>query len=166
MLLEHRESERTQLIAQLADVLGVQLPPTPPPAYRPMTWSQIKEVAANGIEIGSHTCSHPRLSLATDDELVSEIAGSRRRLEDITGKSVTSFCYPFGQREDLDARARSAVAAAGYSHAVVAYHDERALQDLFAIRRFGVGTNRRQFRDAVTGIDIALSRLRPQSDSA
>jgi hypothetical protein len=44
--------------------------------------------------------------------LLDEVGGSRRWLEDVLGREVTSFCYPSGLH---DRRAARAAAAAGYT---------------------------------------------------
>jgi peptidoglycan/xylan/chitin deacetylase (PgdA/CDA1 family) len=69
------------------------------------------EIASLGIEVGSHTMTHPDLRAVDDDSLRWELVESKRRLEDLTGLPVPSFCYPFGYFDD---RACSAVGSAGY----------------------------------------------------
>ena len=61
-----------------------------------LDWPALREIAQAGIEIGSHTCTHPRLDQARTDQLEEEIAGSRCTLEDGVGVPVTTFAYPFG----------------------------------------------------------------------
>ncbi len=80
-----------------------------------MTVDQIRELADAGIEIGSHTLTHPHLTQVDDKQLNVEIADSKKRLEDIIGREVKSFSYPYG---DYDNRVVDAVRKAGYSNAV------------------------------------------------
>jgi peptidoglycan/xylan/chitin deacetylase (PgdA/CDA1 family) len=80
-----------------------------------MGWDELRELAAEGHEVGSHSLSHPILPLCNDLELGDEIAGSRRALEAALGTGVDSFCYPNGDHDD---RVAAAVAAAGYRYAV------------------------------------------------
>lgn len=80
-----------------------------------MSAEQVREMAESGIEIGSHTMTHPRLTLISDDQLRQEMVDSKAKLEDVIGKEVTSFSYPYG---DMDARVVEAAVAAGYSNAV------------------------------------------------
>jgi peptidoglycan/xylan/chitin deacetylase (PgdA/CDA1 family) len=163
--LSLRLPQRERFLSALADDLRVTVPTTPPPKFRPVTWPQVQEMAAHGIEIGSHTCSHAPLTLATDEELAREVVGSKRRLEEVTGRAVTSFGHPFGQRKDLNDRVRRAVVDAGYKNAVVAYHDARVTDDIFALRRFSVGDDPRGFREVVSGVEITLSQLRQRLTS-
>lgn len=79
-----------------------------------MSWRELALLAAAGWEIGSHTCSHPRLSLLDDAALARELAHSRACIERELGCSCTSLAYPFG---DWDDRVVRAAAQAGYGAA-------------------------------------------------
>jgi peptidoglycan/xylan/chitin deacetylase (PgdA/CDA1 family) len=86
------------------------------PRWDIMGADQVRQVAAAGQEVGSHTMSHVRLSGTDPATLIAEVAGSRAVLEDVLQAPVPSFCYPYG---DFDAAASRAVQAAGYDHACV-----------------------------------------------
>jgi peptidoglycan/xylan/chitin deacetylase (PgdA/CDA1 family) len=79
-----------------------------------MTRQQVRELAVCGVDFGSHTISHPRLTRLSVPEQEHEIAGSKRALEDLLGRPVRSFCYP---HMDHDERVRAAVREAGYASA-------------------------------------------------
>lgn len=76
-----------------------------------MAAADLRALAAAGMEVGSHTRTHPDLTRLDGPALEDEIAGSRRELEDLLGAAVTSFAYPFGR---FGAAAEGAVAGAGY----------------------------------------------------
>ncbi len=78
------------------------------------TAAEVRELAELGFEIGSHSMNHPRLTRLTDAELRAEIVDSKKALEDLLGRPVLSFSYPYG---DQDARVRQVVAEAGYATA-------------------------------------------------
>lgn len=103
-----------------------------------MTAAQAREMADAGFEIGSHTVNHPHLTLIPDDQLEQEIVDSKRALEDIIGKEVISFSYPYG---DLDERVTQAVIAAGYKYAVVTKLGVPASGGAFEIPRVNVRWN-------------------------
>lgn len=63
---------------------------------RHLTMEQIRTLSDCGHEIGSHTCSHAYLPYLEESALRRELGESRKRLEDITGKAVTSISFPFG----------------------------------------------------------------------
>jgi peptidoglycan/xylan/chitin deacetylase (PgdA/CDA1 family) len=80
-----------------------------------MSADHARELAEAGFEIGSHTLNHAHLPSLDDDQLRAEVADSRHKLEDLIGREVTSFSYPYG---DFDTRVLAAAASAGYRNAV------------------------------------------------
>lgn len=74
--------------------------------------SAIKEMSDYGIDIQSHTITHPKLDSLTYDEQLIELKESKKTLESITGKPVTSIAYPFGNFNDDTIKAAK---IAGYS---------------------------------------------------
>jgi peptidoglycan/xylan/chitin deacetylase (PgdA/CDA1 family) len=76
-----------------------------------MNAAQLRAVQDLGFTIGSHTVTHPHLAQADDARILAEARDSKAALEDILGKSVDHFCYPYGSH---DIRAVNAAAAAGY----------------------------------------------------
>lgn len=56
----------------------------------------IRELAALGMTIGSHSHEHLRLTLCSNDEARMQARLSRALLEDIVGKPVQDFAYPGG----------------------------------------------------------------------
>lgn len=77
----------------------------------PMAWAELAELAEQGWEIGSHTCSHPRLPLLDDRSLAAELRASREACESALKRRCTSLAYPYG---DHDARVAAAAGASGY----------------------------------------------------
>lgn len=72
---------------------------------------QLLELKAAGVCLGSHTGTHPRLTMIDAAAIEDEIQNSKHILEDLLGERVDYFAYPYGL---FDERAKSAVAAAGY----------------------------------------------------
>lgn len=75
----------------------------------------VKDLAADGMAIGSHSCTHRYLPGLLLDEVRSEVTDSRRIIEDVIGQEVRSFSYPMG---GWNAALRDTVRDAGYSTAV------------------------------------------------
>ena len=107
--------EKDRRIAAIAQDAGVTLPALPPADCGAITWEQAREMAAAGIEIGSHTVTHPILTQLDPAQLDYELRQSRSRLEHVLDREVALFCYPNG---DYNARVRGAVERAGYRIAV------------------------------------------------
>jgi len=79
-----------------------------------LTWDGLRSLAERGVEIGSHTRTHPNLRTLSDDELRDELRTSREEIEDELGRPCTSLAYPYGQ---FDERVRRATERAGYESA-------------------------------------------------
>ncbi|MFN0085101.1 MAG: polysaccharide deacetylase family protein [Blastocatellia bacterium] len=109
------EEAKESALDRLAVTLGVPLPQSPPEDLRSITWDQAREMDRNGVEIGSHTRTHPILTNINDEQLRRELHESRLRLEEVLGRRVEQFCYPNGDNDD---RVQREVARAGYRIAV------------------------------------------------
>jgi peptidoglycan/xylan/chitin deacetylase (PgdA/CDA1 family) len=90
------------------------------------------------VELGAHTVNHPPLDELDIEEIEHEVSDSKQALEQMIGRSVDTFAYPFGA---YDVRVRTAVIDAGFSSAAAV---KNALShpddDPWAIARFTVGT--------------------------
>lgn len=85
----------------------------------PMSWAQVREMAAAGLEMAAHTYTHPNLNFLSSRELDFEIRQSKMLLEDRLGRPVNGFAYPYGKpRSQFDRRAVELVQVAGYHYAV------------------------------------------------
>jgi peptidoglycan/xylan/chitin deacetylase (PgdA/CDA1 family) len=62
-----------------------------------MNHEQVRLWLAAGMEIGSHSRSHPRLETMDSAAAYDEIAASRDSLRTAFGASIDHFCYPFGR---------------------------------------------------------------------
>ena len=78
-------------------------------------WEELSGLAAAGWEIGSHTCSHPRLSRIDEAAIARELSESKRVCEAEIGAPCRSLAYPYS---DYDERTVGAALEAGYSFAV------------------------------------------------
>ncbi|MER9071594.1 polysaccharide deacetylase family protein [Mesorhizobium sp. M0904] len=106
--------EREKALERLARWAGTDA--SPRGRDRAMTHSELRQLAdTDGVSIGAHTCTHPSLPLLKRDELEREISGSRQQCEEITGRRVVGFAYPFG---DFDGSTANAVRSAGIDYAV------------------------------------------------
>lgn len=98
--------------------------------------SQLQELLDAGISLGSHTRTHPRLTELSDDSVMDEVRTSKQTLEDIIGKPVPYFAYPFGLYNQM---IRDAVEAAGYRAACSTRSGfNRSDVDRFTLRRIEI----------------------------
>lgn len=84
------------------------------PTLPNLTWDDIRQMAAWGHAIGSHTVSHADLGKITDDEALGELTDSRRELERQLDRPARWFAFPFGGRENFRPEQVSLVEKAGY----------------------------------------------------
>ena len=65
-----------------------------------LTWSDVRELHAEGTRFGSHTVSHPDLRSLGPDQIEYELGHSKEVLEEQLGVSIDAFSYPFGFPEE------------------------------------------------------------------
>jgi peptidoglycan/xylan/chitin deacetylase (PgdA/CDA1 family) len=83
--------------------------------HRCLTENELRELASGDlVEIGAHTLTHPVLAQLPPDQQQHEIGGSRRRLEALTGKTITSFAYPYGKKNHYTRHTVNTVRANGF----------------------------------------------------
>lgn len=64
-----------------------------------MSYNELKELQSHGWEIGSHGVTHRSLLRLNDEEITSELAESKKILEEQFGL-ITSYAYPYGDYSD------------------------------------------------------------------
>lgn len=107
----------------------------------PMSIGELRDAAAAGWEVGSHTRTHPWLPTIAGDELAHELVGSKRELEALLDLRIDTLAYPFGAHDDAVV---AATGAAGYTAAVTlpakvpAWPQHPGLHDLLTLPRIGV----------------------------
>lgn len=119
VLLEFKNREvedRTARIARLQETLDVD-----PGAEEPdllLTWDQIRDMAGQGITLGSHTMTHLSLARCAPERARWELTESRRLIEERVGTPVRLLAYPHGKPEDFDDRVAGFARDAGYGLAL------------------------------------------------
>jgi peptidoglycan/xylan/chitin deacetylase (PgdA/CDA1 family) len=83
-------------------------------------WDELRGLADAGWEVGSHTCSHPRLAeLASEEDIAAELTRSRAACEEHMQRPCRSIAYPYGS---YDERVVEAAGAAGYEFGLTLPH--------------------------------------------
>lgn len=77
-----------------------------------LNWNEVRAIAATGVDIGPHTCSHAILPLLSDEDKSIEVSGSVKELKERGLLTSQFFCFPSGQ---YDAASLEAVRQAGMS---------------------------------------------------
>lgn len=135
-----------------------------------LSWDEVKEMAADGVDIQSHSFSHPFLThrknttLSGDQYLEwlnRELTRSKERIEKETNQPVRFLAYPYG---DYDSRVAEAVAGAGYDGALTCdYGPVRKGSDPFRMRRVSVykDTSFTTFREHLGSRRLRIESVTP-----
>lgn len=83
----------------------------------PMSWNQLREMAASGMEIGSHSCSHTVLANEPLQNIRNELVRSRQRIEAEIGQPCHSLAYPVGGDSAISPQVVAEARNAGYQYA-------------------------------------------------
>jgi peptidoglycan/xylan/chitin deacetylase (PgdA/CDA1 family) len=99
-----------------------------------MTAAQLREMQANGMQIGSHTVNHEPLVTMGPEEIDFELRASRAALEKILGKPVCALAYPAGKvnKTVLDKAKKY------YEMAFLASVNPDQKQTIYTLQRYGV----------------------------
>ncbi|MEI7720096.1 MAG: polysaccharide deacetylase family protein [bacterium] len=90
-----------------------------------MTWEQIKEIDAAGMEIADHTVTHPYMQKLTPEGVQHEVLDGKKKLEAELGKPVVHFASPFGYTSpELVALLKDAGFETGRTGHMGAWHSE------------------------------------------
>ena len=98
----------------------------------PLTRDDILALAAYH-EVGSHTINHPHLTTIPKSQIKNEVEDSKSYLEDILGKKIRMFCYPYGEYNEAT---KTAVKDCGFLGArTIKFNGLKGIEDPY---EFGV----------------------------
>jgi peptidoglycan/xylan/chitin deacetylase (PgdA/CDA1 family) len=97
-----------------------------------LTSDQIKNLSDSGHVIAAHTWDHHMVTKYTGDDWNTQLIKPKQKLEDITGKSVAYFAYPFGL---WNKEAIPKVKESGYQMAFILSTKRDSIDPLYTIRR-------------------------------
>jgi peptidoglycan/xylan/chitin deacetylase (PgdA/CDA1 family) len=85
------------------------------PGGKLLSWEQIAEMDAAGMEFGGHTINHADLKQVGKEEALRQLQVSKSRMEEKLGHPTIAFAYPFGT---YNAEVIAQVRQVGYREAV------------------------------------------------
>ena len=63
----------------------------------PISWERVRELSrSDALSFEAHTVNHLALARLDDEAIASEMERCCNRIEEMTGRRVEHFCYPFG----------------------------------------------------------------------
>ena len=127
------------------------------PAAEIMSWDQIAELSAAGVQFGSHSRSHRRMTELTPEQVLDDANASKAELTQRLGVEIAGYCYPFGAANPAVV---DSIRRAGYRFAVRGLRGERpAHADPFQLPRIEVfGT------DGIESFVAKLPEPKPSSE--
>jgi peptidoglycan/xylan/chitin deacetylase (PgdA/CDA1 family) len=127
-----------EVMAHLSEVWS-----TPPGELSPLSWSQVAEMRAAGMSIGSHTWSHRNLAHLSAGEAEADLRRSREVLEQRLGERMRAIAYPWGKLgRHVNGETFRAARRAGFELGLISL--PRALHeadDPMRVARLGVGND-------------------------
>lgn len=101
-----------------------------------LDWEEVRTLCDEGVEIGSHSATHPALTGLSPAEVVREAARSRALLTRGLGRAVEAFAYPHG---DYNPAVLHLVGACGYVYGFTAKPEPAGVDDpLLALPRIEI----------------------------
>ncbi len=111
LLKGHDAEGIARILKQLESQLEVDLSRCMP---RMLTWPQVRELAAAGIEIGAHGISHTIMTRLDFSTACEELRLSKAAIESKLQRPVRHFAFPNGRAEDFSEPLRLAAKSLGY----------------------------------------------------
>jgi peptidoglycan/xylan/chitin deacetylase (PgdA/CDA1 family) len=125
---------RLRLVEEIEEALRPRLEESS--KNRMLSWQQIREMHAAGVDFGSHTVSHTILSRIPRHEMIKELRQSKQQLSEQLGAQVSSFAYPNGHSGDYNEEVQTVLKDAGYVCAVTSeFGFNNAYSNPFELRR-------------------------------
>ncbi len=128
-----------------------------------LSWDQIREMAADGVEIGAHSATHPHMAAADADKMRGELKRSSERFRAELGGLPPLFAYPYGE---TSLAVRKMVMKAGHEFAFGQHSGVvNQTSDFFYLPRFAL--NERwgkpdRFRRVLNALPLPLGELTPE----
>ncbi|ROT98389.1 polysaccharide deacetylase family protein [Marinobacter sp. R17] len=149
--LKIQNEKKESLISNLYHRLNVVRPSQAPVQYCGLKWSQIRKMVKSGLDVGSHSYSHPILTQLQDNELDKELKLSKLLIQKELNIETPLFCYPNGTPDDFNEKIKESISKAGYRYAVNAYPSRLPLSDTLSINRYPAVENMMLFEKTVFG---------------
>ena len=157
LMMKQEPYEHTKyLLSDLSEACEVAPPDPDLQDKEILTWPEIREMAQNGIAIGSHTHTHRVLSTLSPSFQKEEMILSKLILEKNLGQPVLSISYPVGEPQYITPETAKIAASCGY---VLGYTTNTGVNDWKSIQPFTVRRTARLLEKVST---VSLLTLLPE----
>lgn len=147
---------RMVFITDLAFKMNVSVDAEPQEPFAPVSWSELREMKSEGLDIGSHSDTHPILSDLSDEELIIELEYSKQRISEEIGIPPTGICYPNGMAKDVSVKVEER-ARQFYEYGLVAYPAEIAMKNIMHLGRYAASSNISRFKLLINGASFHVN---------
>lgn len=147
------EAARKNFIRNLAQRLNVNIPTVPEAPFTSLSWPQLREMHQQGLDIGSHTVSHPILSKLTPAAIESELRDSKERITEEIGQQPLGICYPNGLLKDINDDVLRIARELNYRYGLLACNATLDAEELFSLGRLAATQNLTRFKWLLGGIE-------------
>jgi len=138
--------ERKRFLQNLARQCAVEIPSSPISPFAGVSWDQLRSMCAEGLDVGSHTVTHPILSKLGYAEIEQELLQSAARIKEQLNVTAKGLCYPNGRLIDITPQVIECAKAQGYEYGLLARNIPIQTGDLFRIGRLAANANFDYFR--------------------
>lgn len=138
--------ERKRFLNTLARQCVVEIPSSPVPPFASVNWDQLRSMCAQGLNVGSHTVTHPILSKLDYTCIEQELSQSAARIKEQLNLTAKGLCYPNGRLIDITPQVVDCAKAQGYEYGLLARNLPIQTEDFFRIGRLAANANFDYFR--------------------
>jgi peptidoglycan/xylan/chitin deacetylase (PgdA/CDA1 family) len=159
------DAQKWRHAQELACALHVE-PPKNAFAGMYLSWADVVRLAADGLDFGGHTRTHPVLTRVPLQQAETEICGSRERVAKALGRPPVAFAYPNGTTADFGPEHERLTRKAGYTMAFALHSRPSLLSEAArrpaAIDRIYIGLedNLPRFAAKLVGATALRNRIR------
>jgi peptidoglycan/xylan/chitin deacetylase (PgdA/CDA1 family) len=139
------EFEREKFLLELSNAFEVPFPDIPSSDFSAVSWEELRLMINDGLDIGSHTVTHPILTRISQDELKIELLKSKQVIESELDIKIRGICYPNGMSNDVSVVVSRTSKDAEYSYGLIAYTKENNYSDIYQIDRISASENMPSF---------------------
>jgi peptidoglycan/xylan/chitin deacetylase (PgdA/CDA1 family) len=141
-----KRETRNTFLQDLANKANITIPLQPVAPFNGINWQQVKEMHAQGLDLGSHTITHPILSHLTTEEIHEELQGSAHVLAHHIGQYPAGICYPNGQANDINKQVLEQAQLCNYKYGIVAYNRKISKDEPYLLGRVSAASTLRDFK--------------------
>jgi len=110
------------------------------PTQEFMSWGNLREMVANGMDVGAHSHNHEILANLTQKEIIFELTHSKMLIEENLNYKVIALSYPVGSQNSYDETVIKTLKDTGYD---IAFNFQPGVnvnleKNRYDLRRFSV----------------------------